>query len=90
MRTFFMLYVVPCNALMSLRSINRGPQKILLYLRGEKALTSKRVSVIAGDNAISKAQCAPYIPEELPCVLKLCKKMHFRYKKSPHKSMRTF
>ena len=89
MRTFFLLYVVPCKALMSLRSINRGPRGILCT-RGEKAHTSKRVSVIAGDNAISKAQCAPYIPEELPYVLKLCKKMHFRYKKSPHKTMRTF
>ena len=37
----------------------QNPRKILLYLRGEKAHTSKRVSIIAHDNAISKAQCAP-------------------------------
>ena len=36
------------------------PRKILLYLRGEKAHTSKRVSIVAPDNAISKVQCAPY------------------------------
>ena len=41
MRTFFMLYVVPCNALMSLRSINRGPQKILLYFWGKGANKQK-------------------------------------------------
>ena len=35
----------------------RGPQKILLYFWG-KAHTSKRVSVIAPDNVISKAKCA--------------------------------
>ena len=62
MRTFFMLYVVPCNALMSLRSINRGPRGILCT-RGEKAQTSKRVSVIACDNVISKAQFATHLPE---------------------------
>ena len=28
--------------------------------RGEKAHTSKRVSIIARDNAISKVQCAPW------------------------------
>ena len=37
----------------------KTPRKIHLYLRGEKAHTSKRVSIIAPDNAISKAQCAP-------------------------------
>ena len=58
MRTFFMLYVVPCNALMSLRSINRGPRGILCT-RGEKAHTSKRVSIIACNNVISKEKCAP-------------------------------
>ena len=36
----------------------RGPRGILCT-RGEKAHTSKRVSIIAPDNAISKAQCAP-------------------------------
>ena len=41
MRTFFLLYVVPCNALMSLRSINRGPQKILLYFWGKGANKQK-------------------------------------------------
>ena len=47
---------------MSLRSINRGPRGILCT-RGEKAHTSKRVSVIACDNVISKAKCATYLPE---------------------------
>ena len=37
---------------------NRGPRGILCT-RGEKAHTSKRVSVIACDNVISKVQCAP-------------------------------
>ena len=36
-----------------------SPQNILCTF-GEKAHTNKRVSVIACDNAISKAQCAPY------------------------------
>ena len=35
----------------------RGPQKILCTF-GEKEHTSKRVSVIACDNVISKVQCA--------------------------------
>ena len=43
---------------MSLRAKKRGPRGILCT-RGEKAQTSKRVSVIAPDNVISKAQCAP-------------------------------
>ena len=43
---------------MSLRGIYRGPSGILCT-RGEKAHTSIRVSIIAPDNAISKAQCAP-------------------------------
>ena len=37
----------------------QNPRKILLYLRGEKAHTSKRVSIIACNNVISKVQCAP-------------------------------
>ena len=41
-----------------LRAETRGPQKILLSF-GEKAHTSKRVSVIVPDNVISKVQCAP-------------------------------
>lgn len=41
MRTFFLFYVVPCNALMSLLSINRGPQKILLYFWGKGANKQK-------------------------------------------------
>ena len=40
---------------LSLRGINRGPRGILCT-RGEKAHTSKRVSVIAPDNVISKAK----------------------------------
>ena len=39
----------------------QNPRKILLYLRGEKkAQTSIRVSIIACNNVISKAQCAPW------------------------------
>ena len=37
--------------------INRGPRGILCT-RGEKKHTSKRVSVIVPDNAISKTKCA--------------------------------
>ena len=102
------IYILPCNALMSLRAEKRGPQKILLYFWGKgvckhktgncrlrrltgqkrsirrvaisrkgnriikptqdtfvlawrkKAHTSKRVSIAASDNAISKVQCAPW------------------------------
>ena len=43
---------------MSLRAKKRGPRGILCT-RGEKAQTSIRVSVIAPDNVISKAQFAP-------------------------------
>ena len=42
-----------------------GPQKILCTF-GEKAQTRKRVSVIAPDNVISKAQFAPHRPEGTP------------------------
>ena len=38
---------------------NWGPRGILCT-RGEKAHTSKRVSIIATDNVISKAQCATH------------------------------
>ena len=44
---------------MSFQSTNRGPRGILCT-RGEKAHTSKRVSIIACNNVISKAKCAPY------------------------------
>ena len=47
---------------MSLRAEKRGPQKILCTF-GEKAYTSKRVSIIAPDNVISKVQCATHRPE---------------------------
>ena len=43
---------------LSFQSRNRGPSGILCT-RGEKAHTSKRVSIIACNNVISKAQCAP-------------------------------
>ena len=46
-----------CIYLMSLRVIFWGPRGIL-GTRGEKAHTSKRVSVIAPDNVISKTKCA--------------------------------
>ena len=39
------------------QSIYRGPRGILCT-RGEKEHTSKRVSIVAPDNAISKAKCA--------------------------------
>ena len=42
-----------------------GPRGILCT-RGEKAHTSKRVSVIAPDNAISKVQCATHRRERTP------------------------
>ena len=58
---------------MSLRAKIRGPRGILCT-RGEKAHTSKRVSVIACDNAISKVQCAPHRPEGNPF-----HKTHARY-----------
>ena len=68
---------------MSLRGIYRGPRGILCT-RGEKAHTSKRVSVIAPDNVISKAQCATHLPEGTPyksddaMFLPLAKAMHLR------------
>ena len=43
----------------------RGPRGILCT-RGEKAHTSKRVSVIACDNVISKVQCATHRRERTP------------------------
>ncbi|MDY5795978.1 MAG: hypothetical protein SPK20_00290 [Eubacteriales bacterium] len=39
------------------------PTQDILYLRGEKAHTSKRVSIIACNNVILKVQCAPHRPE---------------------------
>ena len=54
---------------MSLRGVVWGPQKILCTF-GEKAHTSKRVSIIAPDNVISKAKCATHLPEGIPLVLK--------------------
>ena len=35
----------------------------------KKAHTSKRVSIAAPDNAISKEQCATHLPEGKPCCL---------------------
>ena len=52
---------------------NRGPRGILCT-RGEKAHTSKRVSVIACDNVISKTKCATHLPEGNPF-----QKTHARY-----------
>ena len=46
---------------------NRGPQKILCTF-GEKAHTSKRVSIIACNNVISKVQCATHRPEGTPLI----------------------
>ena len=42
---------------------NTGDPKRYFCTFGEKAHTSKRVSVIACDNAISKVQCATHLPE---------------------------
>ena len=50
---------------MSLRGIYRGPRGILCT-RGEKAHTSKKVSIIACNNVISKVQCATHRPEGTP------------------------
>ena len=81
MRTFFLLYVVPCKALMSLRGAKRRgnlPEGNPCYKTHaryfctcveKKAQTSKRVSVIACDNVISKAQFAPHRPEGNPFFL---------------------
>ena len=44
---------------------NRGSPRDTVYSRG-KAHTSKRVSIAAPDNAISKEQFAPHLPEGLP------------------------
>ena len=42
---------------------NTGDPKRYFCTFGEKAHTSKRESVIACDNAISKVQCATHLPE---------------------------
>ena len=52
----FILAVTLCRLVVNLR--NRGPRGILCT-RGEKAHTSKRVSIFACNNVISKVQCAP-------------------------------
>ena len=68
---------------MPLRAEIRGPRGILCT-RGEKEHTSKRVSIIACDDAISKVQCATHLPEGNPCksddamFLPLAKAMHLR------------
>ena len=50
---------------MSLRAEIRGPRGILCT-RGEKAHTSKRVSIIACNNVISKTRFATHRPEGTP------------------------
>ena len=50
------------GTLMSLRGINQGTPRDTCT-RGEKEHTSKRVSVIACDNVISKEKCATHRPE---------------------------
>ena len=65
----YALYAIPCNALYVIASVawqSPGRDTILqTHARyfctcvEKKAHTSKRVSVIACDNAISKVQCAP-------------------------------
>ena len=49
---------IPCTRFTSFRAKIWGPRGILCT-RGEKAHTSKRVSIIACNNVISKVQCAP-------------------------------
>ena len=53
-----LVYVTTAFDVIAMHCI-RGPRGILCTC-GEKAHTSKRVSVIACNNAISKAQCAPW------------------------------
>ena len=53
-----------CNKFV-ISSGNTGNPKRYFCTFGEKAHTSKRVSVIACDNAISKVQCATHLPEGL-------------------------
>ena len=73
---------------LSLRAEIRGPRGILCT-RGEKAHTSKRVSIVAPDKVISKVQCATHRPEGTPHY-----KTHARYfrtcveKKGAHKHKR--
>ena len=51
---------------MSLRGVVKsGTPRDTVYSRG-KAHTSKRVSIIACNNVISKVQCATHRPEGLP------------------------
>ena len=57
---------------MSLRAKIRGPRGILCT-RGEKAHTSKRVSVIACNNVISKVQCATWARSGFTLALAIAK-----------------
>ena len=54
---FFVGFLFRATRFTSFRAKIRGPRG-KLCTRGEKAHTSKRVSIIAPDNAISKVQCA--------------------------------
>ena len=54
---FGFIFVIPSGN-------TRDPKRYFCTF-GEKAHTSKRVSVIACDNAISKVQCATHLPEGL-------------------------
>ena len=54
--------LLKCNKFV-ISSGNTGDPKRYFCTFGEKAHTSKRVSVIACDNAISKVQCATHLPE---------------------------
>jgi len=51
-------------------------------LRGEKAHTSKRVSIIACNNVISKVQCATHRPEGNP--YQTPKKILYAFGKEAH------
>jgi len=53
------------SVILRYRAKIRGPQKILCTF-GEKEHTNKRVSIIACNNVISKAQCATHRPEGTP------------------------
>ena len=59
---FFVGFLFRATRFTSFRAKIRGPRG-KLCTRGEKAHTSKRVSIIACNNVILKVQCAPHRPE---------------------------
>ena len=59
------MYIFPCNVLYVIANRNTGTPRDTCT-RGEKAHTSKRVSIIACDNAISKAKLCDASPGREP------------------------